>query len=119
MASEEYNKLVQLCPKLRVAFQDHLIILSEDLQAAGMISDDGKTEVLNQSVPLPNRASKLVDLITNRVKLMRENYRTFVELLRRRKRDGGYKAILVIRKFLTCVTTNTCHVSPCHACDRR
>lgn len=75
-----------------------MISLSEDLHADGMISNDNKTEVLNPSTSLPNRASKLVDLVTNRVKFMKEDYQTFVALLRRNQR--AYKPILVIRKFV-------------------
>ena len=96
--SWEYEKLISSSHKLRIAFQDQLTSLSEDLCADGMISNDNKTEVLNQSTPLPNRASKLVDLVTNRVKVMREDYRTFVTLLKRNQRT--YKPILVIRKFV-------------------
>ena len=96
--SAEYEKLVSCSHSLRIAFQDQLTSLSEDLHADGMISNDNKTEVLNQSTPLPNRASKLVDLVTNRVKLMKEDYRAFVALLRRNQR--AYKPILVIRKFV-------------------
>lgn len=98
--SWEYEKLISSSPSLRIAFQDQLTSLSEDLHADGIISDDNKTEVLNQSAPLPNRASKLVDLVTNRVKLMKEDYGTFVTLLRRKQRT--YKPILVIRKFVSC-----------------
>ena len=94
--SWEYEKLIVSSHSLRIAFQDQLTSLSEDLHADGIISNDNKTEVLNQSTSLPNRASKLVELVTNRVKLMREDYRTFVTLLRRNQR--AYKPILVIRK---------------------
>ena len=96
--SWEYEKLINSSHHLRIAFQDQLISLSEDLQAAEMISNDNKTEVLNSSTPLPNRASKLLDLVTNRVKVMKEDYRTFVALLRRNQRT--YKSILVIRKYV-------------------
>jgi hypothetical protein len=96
--SWEYEKLISSSPSLRIAFQDQLISLSEDLHADGMISNDNKTEVMNPSTPSPNRASKLVDLVTNRVKVMKEDYQTFVALLRRNQR--AYKPILVIRKFV-------------------
>ena len=96
--SSEHEKLISSSNSLRIAFQDQLISLSEDLCAEGMISNDNKTEVLNQSTPLPNRASKLVDLVTNRVKVMKEDYQTFVTLLKRNQR--AYKPILVIRKFV-------------------
>ena len=97
-SSAEYEKLVSCSSKLRLAFQDRMTSLSEDLLVDGMISIDNKTEVLNQSTPLPHRATRLVDLVTNRVKLMKEDYRTFVALLRRNQRV--YKPILVIRKFV-------------------
>lgn len=96
--SWEYERLISSSHSLRIAFQDQLISLSEDLHADGMISNDNKTEVLNPSTSLPNRASKLVDLVTNRVKFMKEDYQTFVALLRRNQR--AYKPILVIRKFV-------------------
>ena len=83
--SWEYEKLINSSHDLRVAFQDELISLSEDLQADGMISNDNKTEVLNPSTPLPNRDSKLLDLVTNRVKIMKEDYRTFVALATKEK----------------------------------
>ena len=63
-----------------------------------MISEDNNAEVLNESMPLPNRASKLVDLVTTRVKLIKEDYRTFVALLRRNQ--PAYRPILVICKFV-------------------
>lgn len=97
-SSAEYEKLVRCSSLLRVACQAELTSLSEDLHADGMISMDNKTEILNQSTPLPHRATKLVDLITNRVKVVKEDYRNFVAILRRNQRV--YKPILVIRKFV-------------------
>ena len=102
----EYEKMVNSSHSLRIAFQDQLTSLSEDLHSGGMISNDNKTEVLNQSTPLPNRASRLVDLVMNRVKLTKGDYRTFVALLRRNHR--AYKPILVIRKFVYMYTYVAC-----------
>ena len=100
MASEnhEYRKLVRSRSELRLAFQDHMISLTEDLHAASIITQDNKSEVLNPNVEVTYRASKLVDLIVNKVKLGRDNYRTFVRVLKRRNQDCGYKAILQTRK---------------------
>ena len=100
MAQEswEYEKLISSSHKLRIAFQNQLVNLSEDLCEDALISNDNKAEVLNQEIALPNRASKLVDMVMNRVKVMREDYRTFIALLRRRQRT--YKHILEIRKFV-------------------
>ena len=54
----EYEKLVRCSPMLRIAFQEQLTSLTEDLVADGMISIDNKTEILNQTTTLPHRAVK-------------------------------------------------------------
>ena len=95
MASAEFERLVRTAPRIRIAFQDRLILLSEDLHADGMITDDNKSEVLNQSRPKPERAARLLDLVLNRVKVVKGSYQTFVKLLRRNR---DYKAILQISK---------------------
>lgn len=112
MASEnhEYHKLVRSRSELRVAFQDHMISLTEDLHAASIITQDNKSEALNPNVVVTHRASTLVDLIANRVKLEKKNYHTFVRVLKRRNQDCGYKAILRIRKdgLCTCFFVHCC-----------
>ena len=92
----EYRKFLELGPQLRVAFQDHLGALSELLLAKGMISEDNRAEVTNAAHTAPERASTLLQLVRNRVKLDSSNYYIFVDAL---KSDlTTYRGILQIRE---------------------
>ena len=93
----EYQKIVELGPQLRVAIQDHLGALSELLLSKGLISEDNRAEVTNIAHSAPHRASILLELIRNGVKLHSSNYYTFVDAL---KSDLiTYRSILQIRKY--------------------
>ena len=94
----EYQKILERGPDLRVAFQDHLVSLAEDLLAAGLLADDNVAVVLNENQPVPHRASKLLEFIRNRVKLYSKNYYTFVGVLKKTQRSRQYKGILQIRE---------------------
>ena len=91
----EYQKIVKCGPQLRNAFKDHLGALSVDLLAVNLISDDHVSEVTNSSQSPPERASRLLELIRNKVKLNRDNYYIFVDAL---TKDPQYEHVLKIRK---------------------
>ena len=101
---EKYQILVKLGPQLRVAFQDHLDALSETLFAAGLISEDNAAEVKNLNQPAPWRASRMLDLVRNRVKLNGENYYRFVGALR--KAPNQYNDILQTRECIANALVN-------------
>ena len=93
----EYQKIRACGPDLRRAFHNHLLSLADDLHAAGLISDDNLAEIKNLNQPEPNRASRLLEFIRNKVKLSATHYYTFLEVL---KGDEQYSDILSIRKTI-------------------
>lgn len=95
--SREYRKLCRFCHELRVAFQNHLMILTEDLQAAGLVTEDNQREVSNSLEPASIRASRLLAMIKDKVKICTQNYYRFIEVLKMR---SDYEDILRIRKLL-------------------
>ena len=99
---DKYRNLCRHSHELRVAFQNHLLILTEDLQSVDLIADDNKREVFDSIEPPPTKAAKLFDIIKDKVKIHRENYNLFVEVLKRRNRGSDYKDILRIRKLDPC-----------------
>ena len=78
----EYQKILKLGPQLRLSFQDHLDVLADDLLAAGLISSDNGAEVRNPHLTAGLRASRLLELIRNRVRLSGKNYDVFVKALK-------------------------------------
>ena len=92
----EYQKILQSGPQLRVAFQDHLVGLSDLFMSVGLITSDNASEVTNQAISTPHRASKMLEFVRNKVKLNRENYRVFVKALQ--QDVGQYGDILKIRE---------------------
>ena len=90
----EYQKILKCGPALRLAFQNHLLPLAEDLVAVGLISVDNQSEITNVNQPEPNRAGRLLEFIRNKVRLSATYYYTFLEVL---KKDE-YKHILKIRE---------------------
>ena len=92
----EYQKILQNGPQLRVAFQDHLVSLSDLFMSVGLISSDNASEVTNRAISTPHRASKMLEFVRNKVKLNKENYRVFVKALQ--QDVGQYGDILKIRE---------------------
>ena len=91
----EYEKIRKNGPQLLDAFKDHLGALSVNLLAVNLISDDHVSEVTNPAQSRPERASRLLELIRNKVKLSRANYYIFLGAL---MKDPQYEHILKIRK---------------------
>ena len=93
--ADKYQKIVRYGPQLRDTLKDHLCALSVDLLAVNLISDDHVSEVTNSSQSRPERASRLLELIRNKVKFNRDDYYIFVDAL---AKDPQYRHILKIRK---------------------
>ena len=79
--SEEYQRLRLHGPHLRDALQDHLLDLSSRLLAVSFISEDNYSELTNEQHTPLKRASRLVELIRNRVKVATRNYYIFLDIL--------------------------------------
>ena len=92
----EYQELVKCGPKLSVAIRDRLNELAELCLAEGLISDDNASEVRNVYNSAPERASKLLEILRNRVRIDSNSYNVFVNALK--KSDSDYGHILRIRK---------------------
>lgn len=93
----EYQKLVKNGPALRVAIQDHIDDLAEALLAEGLISDDNASEVRNGHLPAPSRASRLLEILRNRVRIDSRSYYVFVKALKNSATNYGH--VLTIRKY--------------------
>ena len=94
-----YKKILDHGPKLRLAFQDCLGELAEILLSIGLISSDNVTEINLATVPSPQRATRMLELLRNKVKLTPEddsNYKRFVKALQ--EHSPTYDEILKIRK---------------------
>ena len=91
------EKIVLCGPKLRVAFQNHLVSLPELLLAEHLITDNNASEIRATYMyqPEPFRASRLLEFIRNKVKVDSDNYNVFVKAL---QKDVQYRDILIIRE---------------------
>ena len=90
--SPEYRTIIQLTPELTTAFRNDLVNLSDELLAAGLISDDNAANLKNPHNGANHRASLLVGWIRNRIQLDENNYLIFIDVLKRRVTD--HKSIL-------------------------
>ena len=94
-----YKKILDHGPKLRLAFQDCLGELAEIFLSIGLITSDNVAEINLATLPLPQRAARMLELLRNKVKLTPEddsNYKRFVKALQ--KHSPTYDGILKIRK---------------------
>ena len=95
--SPEYRTIVQCTPELKLAFEDdsELDTLSGELVAATLVTRHQATDITNRALGGGlHRAGQLVALITGKVSLEIENYRSFVQVLMQRQVD--HKDILDI-----------------------
>ena len=92
-----YDRIVRCGPKLRIAFQDKLLSLTENLRAASLITDDNVVEVNSVNQLRTERAARLLELIRNKVRLDPDNYNKFVKVLQQDPQQ--YKDILTIREL--------------------
>ena len=92
--SPEYRTLIQLRSELVFALVDDLVLLSDELLAKGVISDENVDTLKNPSSNASNRVFLLSEYILNRVRLDVRNYQVFIDVLKLRSDD--HKDILRI-----------------------
>ena len=93
--SPEYRTIVKCTPQLTTAFRNDLVQLSNELLAKDLISDTNVSDLENQHNGANCRASKLLELIRNKIQLHpKNNYQDFIDVLMRRLSD--HKNILEI-----------------------
>ena len=80
--SQEYKTLIRYTPEVRTSIKSHLTSLGGKLIASTLISPENDARLRNQSVSEEDRAAELVSLVLDKVKINRENYRTFIDILR-------------------------------------
>ena len=80
--SQEYKTLIRYTPEVRTSIKSHLTSLGGKLIASTLISPENDARLRNQSVSEEDRAAELVSLVLDKVKINRENYRTFIDSLR-------------------------------------
>ena len=85
--SQEYNTLKQYIPEVRTAIKSHLTSLGGKLTSSNLISPEYDARLRNLSISEEDRAAELVSLLLDKVKLNKENYRTFLDVLRT---SGGH-----------------------------
>ena len=93
--SPEYRTIVKCTPQLTTAFRNDLVQLSNELLAKDLISDTNVSDLENQHNGANYRASKLLELIRNKIQLHpKNNYQDFIDVLMQRLSD--HKNILEI-----------------------
>lgn len=92
--TQEYKTLKKYVPHLRSAVQADLITLSEELRSKGLISEENKVRLKDESHSKEIRAANLVAIIMNTVKLNPACYNVFVKVLH----DSGNAVIPLIEQ---------------------
>ena len=92
--SPEHRTIVQCTPKLIIALQDDLNVLSGELLAAGLINGNNAAALAIPSIGVAERAAQLIGFVRNKVELEAENYHSFIQVLKQRQDD--HKNILKI-----------------------
>ena len=85
--SQEYKILKRYIPEVETAVKSHLTSLGGKLTSSNLISPGNYAKLRNLSISEEDRAAELVSLVLDKVKLKRENYRTFLDVLRT---SGGH-----------------------------
>ena len=85
--SQEYKTLIRYTPEIRTAVKSHLTSLGGKLIASNLISPENDARLRNLSISEEDRAAELVSLILDKVKLNKENYEIFLDVLRT---SGGH-----------------------------
>ncbi len=80
--SQEYKTLKKYMPVITTAIKDDLTELSARFVSKGIISPGYAAKLRNQSKSEEDRAADLVSLLLDKVKLNKENYRIFIDILR-------------------------------------
>jgi hypothetical protein len=80
--SQEYKTLKRYIPEARTAVKANLTTLGGRLLSRNLISPQNDANLRNQSRSEEDRAAELVSLLLDKVKLNKENYRIFTDVLR-------------------------------------
>ena len=80
--SQEYKTLKRYIPKVRTAIKSHLTSLGGKLIPSNLISPENDARLRNLSISEEDRAAELVSLMLDKVKLNKENYGIFLDVLR-------------------------------------
>ena len=91
----EYKLLNEYAPKINKVLakaNENIILLSEDLQKDGLISEANDQEMRNPYVSTTLRAANLTGIVRGKVELNAENFKKFIKALE--KRDETFKEIL-------------------------
>lgn len=80
--SQEYNTLRSYIPEVTTAVKANLTSLSGRLLSRNLISSESDAKLRNESKSEEVRAADLVSLVLDKVKLNKENYRIFIDILR-------------------------------------
>ena len=80
--SQEYKTLIRYTPEVRTAVKSHLTSLGGKLISSNLISPENDARLRNLSISEEDRAAELVSLVLDKVKLNKENYRTFLDILK-------------------------------------
>ena len=72
--SQEHHTITRARSDLACAIQHNLVSLSNDLIATQLISDENGAQLSNPSREEYDRATRLVELVTNKVKQDPQNY---------------------------------------------
>jgi hypothetical protein len=85
--SQEYKTLKRYILEIRTAVKSDLTSLGGGLLSRNLISSENEAKLRNQSTSKEDRAAELVSLLLDKVKLNKENYRIFIDVL---KVSGGH-----------------------------
>ena len=80
--SQEYKTLKRYIPEVTTAIKSNLTSLSGGLLSRDLISQENDALLRNQLKSEEDRAADLVSLVLDKVKLNKENYRIFIDILR-------------------------------------
>ena len=80
--SQEYRTLKRYITEVRTAVKSDLTSLSGSLFSRNLISPENEANLRNQTRNQEDRAAELVSLLLEKVKLNKENYRIFIDVLR-------------------------------------
>ena len=105
----EYQTIVKATGKLKKAIQNNITPLCDELVSNGLITTDNKKALRNPNHDIGERASDLVELITDKVEQNPANYHIFVKILKRED-TSTYKDILKVLDITVPATTSTSQI---------
>ena len=84
----EYRTMLKCTSVSETAVKDHLTVIAGELLAASIISPENASALRNPAIDTEVRAARLIELVTNKVKLSTSVYYIFVEVLIKRREDN-------------------------------